>query len=185
MKRINDRFTWAANLCAGRVVLDIGGVGAGVCIEDNPYYRAMSVIRKTPSVYRTADIKPEADIHVDLNSRLAIDELVENAKDYDIVMMMEVIEHTPLGGYLLTRLSELNISMIVTLPANDNWVLNALRWDYDHVCGFTKSTAYRFVERACKNRNYVYTPLIGKYTKMWIPVYLLSGKPISHGFYIP
>lgn len=185
--KIQDRFTWAGDFCEGKTVLDIGGSGAGDGEVDNPYYRALHAYQERCGEYTCADVKVEADIVVNLNTLYGVKMVLDEAKKREVVVLMEILEHIPLGGYLLYRLvRETSCDILVTLPANDNWVLNALRWDYDHVCGFTMDTAERFVGRACGGyRPFRYTPLIGKYTRAWQPVYWLSGgKPISHGFQI-
>jgi len=185
---IHDRFGWAASICKGMNVLDIGGSGAGWGTENNSYYKALYAFQGACKKRTCVDFKDGADLKVNLNNLDSIDKVVNASMAHDIVVAMEVLEHIPLGGYLLNRLcSETQVPIIVTLPANDNWILNTLGWDYDHVCRFTKATAIRFVHRCMSNTNRTatYYPLIGKYTPLWIPVYVASiFAPISHGFLI-
>lgn len=204
-----DRLRYAAELCRGKSVLDIGG-HKYVDVEHTRLHQfAMNITHKTnlpPFVaeyhriqegakdYRVVDIQqtPATDYVLDLNQPSSVPSLRKIIEEYqpEVILCMETLEHVNCHFEVMNEISrainQFSAVTYITLPNNGNWVLNALGWNNDHILGFFRQMAWQFVVRSDLGcHEVVMQRCMQKYVWYWRPVYWLSGgQPFSWGFVI-
>lgn len=190
-----DRFEYAAQLCRGKKVLDIGGQHPLNHDPHHPFGLSYRQIAQNASKYECfdRDSKPNVKFAGDLNTQEGRDYLANVLKEYQpqVVLCMEILEHLNhphavmniLAGYLGQGKG---IDLFITIPNNGNWILDALNWHQDHNAAFFKSIAMRFVGRSDLGAfPIVMRPCMQKYKWYWWIIYLLAFRqPFNWGFHV-
>mgnify|MGYP001768578124 CR=1 FL=1 len=190
-----DRVQFAAQLGAGRKVLDIGAQHALNHDVTHPFGASYRRIITGASSYEIFDRDAKEGVKYvgDLNTPEGRQKLLTALREFspDVILLMEILEHLNYPCEVMDTLAEHlqknpKTVLFVTLPNNGNWILNWLNWHQDHNVAFFKSIAERFVTRSglgkCRITMY---PCMQKYMWYWWVIYLLSfGQPFNWGFLV-
>ncbi len=190
-----DRLDFAAQICQGKRVLDIGGQFALNHDPKNPFGASYRRIVQNASQYECfdRDNKPNVKYVGDLNTTEGRDILARALEDYkpDIVLCMEIFEHLNHPHAVMNMLAvhlgtEKMTQVFITIPNNGNWILNALNWHFDHNVAFFKSIAMRFIGRSDLGAfSVIMRPCIQKYKWFWWIFFNLAFRqPLNWSFHI-
>jgi hypothetical protein len=193
--KLIDRVTFAAQLSAGRKVLDIGAQHALNHDVTHPFGASYRRIITEASAYEIFDRDAKEGVKYvgDLNTPGGRQKLLTALQEYSpqVILLMEILEHLNYPCEVMDTLAvylqkEKKAVLFITLPNNGNWILNWLNWHQDHNIAFFKSIAARFVSRSglgpCKITMY---PCMQQYMWYWWIIYILSfGQPFNWGFHI-
>ncbi|MDO9541140.1 MAG: hypothetical protein Q7J98_02305 [Kiritimatiellia bacterium] len=194
MDQLIDRLQFAAKLCAGKRVIDIGGQHPFNHDSSHPFFVSYRLIASSSARYEIVDRqnKPGVRYLADLNTREGLDNLAVILEDYrpEIILCMEILEHLMfpfetmniLAAYLKRHRAEL----FITIPNNGNWIINLMNWHSDHNYAFFQSIAERFVKRSklgeCRIEMF---PCMQRYRWYWRLFYALAlGQPVNWGFLV-
>lgn len=192
--RVVDRLAFAAELCRGKTVLDIGGQKMPGCDSKSPFANAYQKIQMAASDYRIADYQQVAgvDYVIDLNHAQGVESLRHAIDEFrpQVILCMETLEHVNYHfesmNAMAHAIESCGATVFITIPNNGNWVFNALGWNWDHSIAFFQGVADRFVRRSDLGRHKV--ELVGcmqKYVWYWWIAYALSFlQPFSWGFVV-
>jgi hypothetical protein len=192
--RVVDRLAFAAELCHGKKVLDIGGQKMPNCDPKSPFAREYRKIQQTASEYRIVDYQqvPGVDYLVDLNRPDGVESLRKAIEEYrpQVVLCMETLEHVNYHFESMNAMAHAigayGATVFITVPNNGNWVFNALGWNSDHSIAFFQNIADRFVRRSELGLHKV--EIVGcmqKYVWYWWIAYTISFfQPFSWGFVV-
>jgi len=193
MKTI-DRLQHATALSRGRRVLDIGGQKMENCDPRSPFAREYRRISESAAEYRIVDYQRVAgvDYVIDLNRSDGLEQLRATLREYrpEVVLCMETLEHLnrhfECMNILAEAVEDLGCTVFITVPNNGNWVFNALGWNADHVVGFLRGIADRFVKRSDLGKHEVEAhACVQRYLWYWWVVHLASFcQPLNWGFTI-
>jgi hypothetical protein len=190
-----DRLQFAADLSAGKAVLDIGGQHPMNHEVTHPFSLSYRKIVQRAASYSIFDRDPKPGVTYvgDLNTpqgRQLLSAALTECRPR-VVLCMEILEHLSypceVMGILADYLRrEPGICLFITLPNNGNWVINAMNWHGDHIVAFFKTVAMRFIERSpLGSANIVMRPRMQQYQWYWWLIYLAAfGQPINWGFTI-
>ena len=190
-----DRFDYAAQLCQGKRVLDIGGQHPLNHDPKHPFGACYRRIAQNASQYECfdRDSKPNVKFAGDLNAKGGRDYLARTLEEYQpqVVLCMEILEHLNHPHAVMNILAEYlgkgkGVEVFLTIPNNGNWILDALNWHQDHNVAFFKSIAMRFVGRSDLGAfPIVMRPCMQKYKWYWWILYLLAFRqPFNWGFHV-
>lgn len=192
--RVVDRLAFAAELCRGKTVLDVGGQKMPNCDPGSPFAREYQKIQRAASNYRIADYQqvPGVDYVVDLNRPEGVDALSAAIDEYrpQVILCMETLEHVNYHfesmNAMASAIAAHGTTVFITIPNNGNWVFNALGWNWDHSVAFFRGIADRFVRRSRLGSHAV--EMVGcmqKYVWYWWIAYTISlFQPFSWGFVV-
>lgn len=147
---IIDRIKFAADLSAGRRVLDIGGQKMpGEASGTSPFARAYAQIGLAADEYKIVDYQrqPTVDWVVDFNKAGSIPEIRRIIAEFrpETILCMELLEHVDYHYELMNELARgiglFNAQVFITIPNNGNWLFNALGWNHDHCVAFFRDVA--------------------------------------------
>ena len=175
-------------------MLDIGGQKMPYCDPGGPFARVYARIGEAAAEYRVVDVQEaeEVDYVLDLNRPEAVADLRRVIEDYrpEVILCMETLEHLNCHYEVMNAMARavetFGSTVFLTLPNNDNLILNALGWNHDHCVAFFRGIAERFVRRSDLGRHRVTAhACMQRYLWYWWIVYLLSFcRPLSWGFTI-
>ena len=210
MEKLTDRLVLAATVAKGKRVLDVGGRGMAPCEAPNvhgpltfgkkvdpahsPFAYAYGQIGKNASEYRVMDVRNEPDVHYPLNlsEKGCVEKLHAILLEYkpEVIICMETLEHVNYHFEVMNEFAfavrEFGTTVLITIPHNGNWILNALGWNHDHCVAFFKDIADRFILRSDLGKFDVKRyPCFQMYLWYWRIAYILSGcQPFSWGYLI-
>jgi len=195
MSRPIDRLQYAAQICRGKRVLDIGGAKTITVGADptTPFARAYSRIQQVCTQHGIVDMKPGADYTMNLSNPDSIPKLHEAIAEYEpeVILCMEILEHVNCHFEIMCEIAQAVKSYgsvaFITVPNNGNWILNALGWgSKGHILAFFKRSARLFIMRSPLGELHVTMhACIGKYLWYWWVTYVVAlFQPISWGFTI-
>jgi 2-polyprenyl-3-methyl-5-hydroxy-6-metoxy-1,4-benzoquinol methylase len=191
-----DRIEVAIELCRGKRVLDIGGsrMEPDATHPFDKAYRQISVVSKE---YKIADINPQADAVVDLNTRCGVLDLAQCLAIYrpDVILCMETLEHLNRAGEVMDFIAshvQRGAVALITLPNNDPWTMLVrcewmLGWMRHHLVAFTRRNVARNFITASALRHCAVAEFdaIGKQYWFWPLLYLAAGcQGFSFGYII-
>ena len=116
-------------------------------------YRSIGEGAKEHRVVDYHDVPP-GHFEIDFNKtgspeklRRAIDEVKP-----EVILCMETLEHVNYRYEMMNEMARsvalYNTTVLISIPNNANWFLNALGWNCDHSVAFFKDIAERFVVRS-------------------------------------
>jgi len=162
--------------------------------SESAFAHAYGSIRKFAKEYRIVDYHdvPDGSYLIDLNKEGSVHALHEAIDDYqpEVILCMETLEHLNYHyeamNELARSISKYGSTVFITLPNNNNWVLNALGWNHDHSVAFFRDIAERFIRRSNLGRHELTViPCMQKYVWYWWIVCMLSFfQPFAWGFTI-
>jgi hypothetical protein len=185
---------FAAEISAGRKVLDIGGQKMPEDTPEMSFSKEYAKIAKAAGEYRIVDYQraPTVNYVVDFNKSESIPAIRRIIAEYkpDVILCMETLEHINYHHELMNELArgitDYNTEVFITLPNNDNWVIDAMGWNNDHSIVFIKDVAKRFVMRSdLGTHNVAMYGCFGRSRWYWWIVYTLAlFQPLSWGFHV-
>jgi len=195
MNKPLDRLSYTAKACRGKRVLDVGGALMPETPKDCRFAKAYSKIKQGSKEYKVMDRQNTFDVDyvADLNTLKGIGLLSKTINEYqpEIILCMETLEHINCHWEVMEvfaeAISKLNCVILISLPNDTNLLFKYFDFDWDHLMGFNKETATRFLTRSSLGKHHIkYMPLAsGMYQKYWPLCWLFSvGNPIALLFQI-
>lgn len=161
---------------------------------DSGFYRAYCAIAKSAHEYRIMDCHdiPPGHYEANFNEKESVEKLRAALDAYrpEVILCMETLEHVNYRFEMMNEMAraakEFGSTVFISIPNNDNWVFNALGWNYDHSVAFLRGIAERFVTRSDLGQHaIVMFPCFQQYVAFWWIVYALSFfRPMCWGFLI-
>ena len=154
-------------------------------------YRSIGEGAKEHRVVDYHDVPP-GHFEIDFNKtgspeklRRAIDEMKP-----EVILCMETLEHVNYRYEMMNEMARsvalYNTTVLISIPNNANWFLNALGWNCDHSVAFFKDIAERFVVRSDLGQHDV--KMFGcmqQYFWLWRVIYAMTlFQPFSWAFLI-
>lgn len=183
-----DRIEYAARICTGKKVVDIGGSRMdpkGNSSFDSRYQR----IQKLSAAYHIVDRATTADFVMNLDSPSGLSEVLAGA---EVVLCMETLEHLRNPGLVCDAICESGIEAYLTLPRT-SWFYRHIErnglfsfWrKCDHLYAFDAYHAKVFMRHNFPERAYTMHKCIGTYHPAWPLVWLATfGRGTSIGIHI-